>query len=236
MTTSRYEGPTVSPARLQALADGVFAIVMTLLVFDLSVPTVEAAQDSAGLGPALRDMWQDFLGYVLSFLVLGVFWLIHHMLFDSIRRYDTTLIWLNVTFLMFAAFIPFSTALFGTHGATTLTAIVYGLNMLVLFDMGWAIWSYAAGNHRLVDSDVGEDLVRGGKAMGRIYSLVMLVPILMALAFPVVSFVLYATVVVTFIAATLLGRWEMVTVWPSSRRQHADTVAPDQPMGSGVER
>ncbi len=225
MSTARYEGPPVSPQRLQALADGVFAIVMTLLVFELSVPTVATAEED-GLGTALREMWPEFLGYVLSFLVLGVFWLIHHMLFDAIKRYDTTLVWLNIVFLMVAAFVPFSTGLFGEHGATSVTAIVYGLNMLIVFDMGWAIWAYATGGHRLVDPDIDPDLVRGGRLMGGIYSLVMAPPLLLAFAFPKLSFALYGVIVAAFIAATMLGRWDVVTIWPTPHNSRGETAEP----------
>ena len=85
--------PSIPPQRLIALADGVFAIVMTLLVFELSVPL---ATDSEGLTKELAEMWPEFSVYVLSFMVLGVFWLVHHLVFDTVERYDTTLIWLNI--------------------------------------------------------------------------------------------------------------------------------------------
>ena len=214
VSTSRHETAAVSPHRLQALADGVFAIAMTLLVFDLSVPV---ATDRGDLGTTLGDMWPNFLGYLLSFFVLGVFWLIHHMLFDSIERYDTTLVWLNIAFLMFAAFVPFSTGLFAEHGATSITALVYGVDMLIVFDLGWAIWSYATHGYRLVSLDLDPALVQGGKSMGAIYSLIVVVPLLIAPVFPVVSFVLYGGIVAAFIGATVLGRWELVTVWPGRR-------------------
>jgi uncharacterized membrane protein len=223
VSTPRNDGTAVSPHRLQALADGVFAIAMTLLVFDLSIP---AATEDGGLGGALRDMWPEFLGYLLSFLVLGVFWLIHHMVFDSIKRYDTTLVWLNIVYLMFAAFIPFSTGLFGEHGATPITAIIYGLNMLVVFDLGWAIWSYATDRYRLVDTAIDPALIWGGRVMGAVYSLVMVPPILIAFAFPIVSFSLYGVVVAAFITATMLGRWELVAIWPA--RRHASNDAPER--------
>lgn len=234
MNTPRHEDPAVSPQRLQALADGVFAIVMTLLVFELGVPLVADTREGDGLGAALRDMWPEFLGYVLSFLVLGVFWLMHHMIFDAIKRYDTTLVWLNIVFLMFAAFIPFSTALFGEHGATTITAIVYGLNMLLVFDLGWAIWVYATSGYRLVEADLDPDLVHGGRVMGGVYTLIMVPPLLIAIAFPVVSFVLYGFVVAAFIVATMLGRGEVVTIWPTRSRAQTEAAEPRDRSKAGA--
>jgi uncharacterized membrane protein len=160
-------------------------------------------------------MWPDFAVYALSFLVLGVFWLIHHVLFDVIERYDTTLIWLNITFLMCAAIIPFSTSLVATYRVTTATAVVYGLNMIAVFGMGWAIFSYATHRRRLVAPDLDPELVRGGNLMGLAYMTYVAVGIAVALLSPVVSFVLYGLMVLTIIVTTMIGKGEVVLLWRS---------------------
>jgi uncharacterized membrane protein len=215
---NKSTGPTVPPERLKALADGVFAIVMTLLVLELGVPVIAETSAHKGLAQGLLEMWPKFLIYGLSFLILGIFWLIHHIIFDAIKRYDTTLIWLNILFLMFVALIPFSTSLFGEHGADRVTALVYGVNMLLIFNMGWALWSYASAKHRLVDSDLGPDLVKGGKVMGLIYTLIMLPAIVISFFTPVISFFIYGLMVLVIILATVLGKTEMVTIWPVTRK------------------
>lgn len=211
-------GPKVPPERLKALADGVFAIVMTLLVLELGVPVIAETSAHKGLGQGLLEMWPKFLIYGLSFLILGIFWLIHHLIFDAIKRYDTTLIWLNIIFLMFVALIPFSTSLFGEHGAERITALVYGINQLLIFNMGWAIFSYATGKHRLVEHDLDPDLAKGGKIMGLIYTLVMLPAIVLSFFNPVISFSIYSLMVVIIIIATILGKSEMVMIWPVTRK------------------
>ena len=204
----------IPPHRLIALGDGVFAIVMTLLVFQLGVPVVT---ESEALVPELLLMWPEFAVYVLSFLVLGVFWLIHHVLFDLIERYDTTLIWLNIAFLMFAALVPFSTSLFAEYGATTTTAVVYGLNMISVFGIGWAIFSYATGHRRLVAADLDRDLVRGGILMGVAYMAFMITSLAVSFISPVASFALYGVMVVTIIVTTIVGRGEVVLLCRSGR-------------------
>ncbi len=213
----RFEPRVVPPKRLVQLADGVFAIVMTLLVFQLAVPVAAEALGNAEIADQLLEMWPDFLMYGLSFLVLGVFWLIHHLLFDVIERSDTTLIWLNIAFLMFAALIPFSTALFGEHGAKTVTALVYGVNMLAVFGMAWAIFAYSTGAHRLVARDLDPNLVRGGNLMAATYQLVMLPPLAISFISPVASFCIYGLIALAWIAFTVLGRGEAVAVWPTAR-------------------
>jgi uncharacterized membrane protein len=205
---------TGSPERLRTLADGVFAIVMTLLVLELGVEEIAKTSANKELIHGLLEMWPKFLIYGLSFLILGIFWVIHHVLFDFIKRNDTPLIWLNILFLMFVALIPFSTSLFGKFGAKQITALIYGVNMLLLFNSGWAIWAYATGKHRLVDSDLDPDLIKGGSLMGLVYTLIIIPAIVMSFIKPIVSFYIYIFIVIVFITSTALGRGEIVMSMP----------------------
>ena len=211
MERPQPDTPTIPPQRLIALADGVFAIVMTLLVFELAVPL---ATDGERLAHDLAAMWPEFSIYVLSFLVLGVFWLIHHLVFDTVERYDTTLIWLNIAFLMCASLVPFSTRLFIEQGATTVTARIYGSNMMLVFGTAWAIFSYATGKRALAAADMDPAIVRGGRRMGFVYMLVLLVATGVSLVSPGAAYVLYGLFVVTIIVFTLVGRAEVVVLLP----------------------
>lgn len=204
--------PVIPPQRLIALADGVFAIVMTLLVFELAVPLATDGQD---LATDLAEMWPEFLIYVLSFLALGVFWLVHHLIFDTVERYDTTLIWLNIVFLMLASLVPFSTRLFIEHGAVTVTALVYGANIGLLFAIAWATFSYVTIGNRLTAGDLDSAIARGGRRMGYVYVAIMLVATVVSLLSPVTAFILYGAFVVTIIVFTIVGRAEVVVLLPS---------------------
>jgi uncharacterized membrane protein len=208
------EAPPVPPDRLNTLADGVFAIAMTLLVLKLGVPVATAEDD---LGARIADMWPDFLMYGLSFLVLGVFWLVHHMIFDVIERSDTKLVWLNILFLMFGSLIPFSTALIGEHEATTITALFYGLNMLVMFFMGWSIWVYATSGEPNVAVHAQADWARGVSTMGLIYFAGFSVPLALAFISPIASMIIYGVIVLVFIGFTVVGKGDAVLVWRTAR-------------------
>jgi uncharacterized membrane protein len=106
------ENPT--PARLEALSDGVFAIILTLLVLDLRVPGMDALQRTS-LTEALRHQWPVYVAYVLSFLQVGVVWANHHSMFHYIRRTDHLLKVLNLLFLLWVAVLPFTTALMSAY-------------------------------------------------------------------------------------------------------------------------
>jgi multisubunit Na+/H+ antiporter MnhC subunit len=108
---------------------------------------------------------------------------------------------------MFAALIPFVTALVVHNGATTVTASASGLNLLALSAMGRPMWAYATTRGRLVGDRVDAELARGASTMGSAY------------VAPLVSMVMHAAIVVAFTGFTARGRWEAVTVWRRSLRR-----------------
>ena len=103
----------LSPNRIEALTDGVFAIVMTLLVLELSVPAIAGGSAEAELTTRLFEMWPKFVSYTVTFVMLGFMWSIHHYQFDRIKSADSVLVWLNIVFLMLISLLPFSTSLLG---------------------------------------------------------------------------------------------------------------------------
>jgi uncharacterized membrane protein len=205
-STSEKTAHWVSSDRQKALADGTFAIVMTLLVLELAVPALHDASNLE-LTRALAAMWPKFIAYTLSFLVLGVYWLIHHFLFDNITYYDARLAWLNVIFLLFVALIPFTTSLLGEYLLQKTPAIIYGIQLLVLFLMGFSIWTYGTGR-QLSAFEIDKEIVEGGKRMGYAYFSILVVAIVIAFFAPMVAIIIYGIIVVLFIAITAFGRAE----------------------------
>jgi uncharacterized membrane protein len=129
----------ITADRQKTLADGVFAIVMTLLVLELAIPEIHDGTNRE-LTQALEAMWPKFLAYTLSFMILGVFWLIHHFLFDNIAYYDSRLAWLNTLFLLFVALVPFTTSLLGEYLMEKTPTILYGIQLLIIF-----LWGFPSG-------------------------------------------------------------------------------------------
>ena len=137
--------------RIEALSDGVFAIVMTLLVIELSVPLVSKLKASVELGGMLLEMWPKFFAFAISFLVLGIFWFTHHSQFHFIKRSNGMFVWINILFLLSVAFIPFSTALIGEyHIYSKLAVVFWGINGFLCLLMLNIIWWYASANKRLI--------------------------------------------------------------------------------------
>jgi uncharacterized membrane protein len=192
-----------TPNRLEALADGVFAIVMTLLVLEISVPLITGTSANAELIQKLLEMWPKFLAYGVSFLVLGVMWINHHLMFHHIRRADSKLVWINILMLMFVALVPFSTSLLGEYGQTQTAVVVYGANILLTLIMAFILWAYATGKYRLVDSDIDPKFVKRTKIMFLISSLFFLLAIGVSFISPVASFCVYGLMAL----ASIIGSW-----------------------------
>lgn len=145
--------------RIETLADGVFAIAMTLLVFAISVPELTGS-GVAQLPSSLLNLGPKLLAYVLSFVVLGVFWIGHHNQFFYIRRASRAFLWINILFLMFVAFIPFSAQLLGRYPGQLIAVAVYGFNMICVGLSLYLVWWYASSSHRLVDPDLDPATIR----------------------------------------------------------------------------
>lgn len=120
--------------RLTALSDGVFAVAMTLLVLDVRVPVSSAgvAYSERGLWEALLRLGPSFAAYLLSFTMLGTFWLAQHTLLGILGRCDRTLTWINLGFLFVVSLLPFSAALLAHYVRLRLGVGVYWLNILLL--------------------------------------------------------------------------------------------------------
>jgi TMEM175 potassium channel family protein len=170
--------------RLLALADGVFAIALTLLVIEIALP--EGTSD-ARLGAALVALGPRYFAYVLSFAVIARFWIAHHRVFRYIRGYDDTLIWLNFLLLMLVAFLPFPTSVLGAHGNTPTGAAFYGAVLVSTSAASGAPLWYAAGRGRLLRPDVDRRLVRQSRISSLASTVYFTVTLPVALLAPYVA-------------------------------------------------
>ena len=122
----------VGKGRVEALSDGVFAIVVTLLVLEIRVPHVESHDSIAAVADALLALAPKFVSWVISFVTVCVIWLNHHRLFTVIGRIDNGLFWRNANLLLWTSFIPFPTALMGDYPGNRLAGSFYGLVMFLM--------------------------------------------------------------------------------------------------------
>jgi uncharacterized membrane protein len=133
----------IGKTRIEALSDGIFAIVMTLLVLEIHVPNLPPNAANVEVAPALLALWPKFVSYLVTFISLGFFWVGHHIMSHSVRRADRTLLWLNILFFMFVSLLPFSTSLLNAFPQAFVAPLFFGSNLAII---GWTLffqWTYA---------------------------------------------------------------------------------------------
>jgi uncharacterized membrane protein len=116
---------TLHKGRIEALSDGVFAVVLTLLVLELKVPEMSHVEAAAHLNESLHHLVPTFAGYVITFVVGSLFWYLHHASFQFIRHTTPALVIANLFFLGFVALLPFTMALFSRYQGLTVPTVFY---------------------------------------------------------------------------------------------------------------
>jgi uncharacterized membrane protein len=144
---SAVGGPGMSVGRLEAFSDGVLAIVITLLILEIHVPTPGDPDNARGsLGQALLHQWPHYVSYLLSFFIVGIIWLNHHATINLLARTDHKLQVLNLLLLLPVSVLPWPTDLLATYAVDgtgrdqRLAVLIYGLTssaMAVAFNVLW---------------------------------------------------------------------------------------------------
>ena len=124
---SAREQRNANPDRLLTFTDGVFAIIITILVLELKVPDLGAGKS---LREALTDIRPTFVAFVISFLLVGMYWVWHRSAFAQVRYVDLNTVWLNLLFLLPVAMIPFGASVLGEYEGDATALHFYGLVLI----------------------------------------------------------------------------------------------------------
>jgi uncharacterized membrane protein len=190
------------PARVIALSDGVFAIVLTILVLDLEVPELEPGQS---LGSALVGLGPTFVAYVISFFMTGMYWVWHRDLFAGVRHVDRAVVWLNLLFLLPASLIPFAASFLGSYGHKPAALHAYGVLLITLAALRSLFRGYLMHRPELLWKAPSRRSRRLAHALTAGLVVLNGVAILAANHVPGMSLTIFASVpVLYFLAVTLL--------------------------------
>ncbi|MCT0020298.1 DUF1211 domain-containing protein [Weissella cibaria] len=108
--------------RLEAFSDGVFAIIITIMVLDLKIPS------DGNWTAIMNDAWMStFLAYLVSFIITASFWVSHHLIISNLKKVDIGLLWINVLTLLPMSLVPITTAWFGEFPNSVAPSVTYGL-------------------------------------------------------------------------------------------------------------
>ena len=145
--------------RVTSFSDAVMAIAITLLIIEMIIPN--ASPDL--LISELSNLIPKFFSHVVSFFIIGSYWIAHHSMFTYIKDYDNNLLWINLLFLFFVSFIPFPSALLGEYTSVQLIIIIYSSNIALLGFSLWLLWFYASRNFKLISKDVNPRIIKNIK-------------------------------------------------------------------------
>ena len=147
--------------RLLTLTDGVFSIVLTLMVFNIALPKDSSIE---GLERALMRLWPSFVSFGISIGLVGIYWSAHHSMFRFIEKTTHELVWLNMLFLASVALIPFSTTLLAAHHDNPVALAVYGASLILVGLTLLPLRNHATRHHRLVPPDLPDNVIRYGRS------------------------------------------------------------------------
>jgi uncharacterized membrane protein len=146
-------------SRLLALSDGVFAIAITLLVLQLTVPEISGGAVAGKLTAQLFDAISKIVTYAIGFAVIALFWVGHRRMFLLIVKTDGVLTVLNLALLLCIAFMPYPISILGLYGNTAVAVVFYTLTLALGGTVMLATWLYAAIGHRLISPEVSSRVI-----------------------------------------------------------------------------
>lgn len=152
----------MSHTRLDQLSDGIFAIVMTILVFEIKVPSVWGPIDNMGLWLEIKALLPLFLSYILSFALLFTYWRAHHF-FISIyaKNVDSMLTNINALFFMLVSMVPFSTSFLGKFSENEISVIVFGVHIILIGMTLYWMRSYVLYSDHIKNPEISHREIRG---------------------------------------------------------------------------
>jgi uncharacterized membrane protein len=198
--------------RLRNLSDGVFAIVITLLILELKAPHLSDPTSGAELLREIGRLWPKLLSYLVSFCMVGIYWVGHRNIFEAITRSDRPLLWLNNLFLLGVTFLPFPAAILGEYNANPVALTIYGASLSLISLSLYFLFAYAGRHPHLLGAHVTPGLLSAGR-------IIILTPFVFYTLAALAAFVEPRLSLLIFMALPLLyvspGTLEAVVRWRS---------------------
>src|ERR1035437_166823 len=185
--------------RLDQLADGIFAIVMTILVFDIKVPVIWGPIDNMGLWLQIKTLIPLLLSYILSFSLLFTYWRAHHF-FVSIyaKNIDSRLTNINALFFMLISLVPFSASILGSFSSNELAVIIFGIHITLIGLTLYWMRRYVLYSEHIKNPEITKREIRGS-------TIRTLVPVVFALIAIPLSFFSITLSLILFTLAVIFN-------------------------------
>jgi uncharacterized membrane protein len=189
-----------SKSRVEAFSDGIFAIIITLLVLEIKVPHIEEYESGHDLMKALLGLLPKFIGWIISFFTIAVIWVNHHKIFKQLKVLDSGIFWWNAFLLLWCTFIPFPTAVLGDYPNNLTSIVLYGLVMSLMASSFSFLRFYALRKEGILEENVNIAEFRTGTWYSVLFGPVMyLTGIVAGFIHPYLAFAIFLGIPVYFI-------------------------------------
>lgn len=177
--------------RFTYFTDAVFAICITLLAIELNVHDIPSPSDKL-IWHELSAMGFKFLGFVISFGIIGHYWTVHHRIFGYVKKNSTTLIWINQAFLLTVVTLPFSSGLLGEYSSNTSVKIpyaIYTFNMVLTGLMNCWVWMYVSNPKRqMLTRQISTARIKLGLYRSLVIPVIFIISFLVFIFFPIAGY------------------------------------------------
>lgn len=189
-----------SKSRVETFSDGIFAIIITLLVLEIKVPHITEIHSSAELGKALLGLLPKIISWIISFFTIAVIWVNHHKIFKQIKVLDAGIFWWNAVLLLWSTLIPFPTAVLGDYPGNKMSIILYGSVMSLMAASFSLLRYYAVRKQELLEESVDPLIFRKGTIYSVLFGpLMYLTGVALGFLHSYLAFVIFIGIPVYFI-------------------------------------
>lgn len=186
--------------RVETFSDGIFAIIVTLLVLEIKVPVIEISNSPLQLIESLLKILPKFISWIISFFTVCVIWVNHHRLFKMFKLINHGIFWLNAILLLWISFIPFPTAMIGDYPNNIFAVSFYGIIMSLMALSFSLMRIYVIRNSSILENNVDFNEFKRGTYYSIIFGpLLYIIGSCVSLIHPYISFFVYSFIAIYFI-------------------------------------
>lgn len=201
-----HEKLSMSAGRLEALGDGIFSVAMTIMVIDIKLPKV-LGNSSHDFLYSLYEIRQELFCFFVSFIVLGIMWFGHRMVFEYISKTNRYFIFLGVLFYMIVCLVPFSTRFFADNTFNWYAILTYGVNLSLCNLTLYAQWSYGITRPSLHNRPIPKEVRKEARILFIISPILYTIAILFSFVSPWISIFIYFITPILYLIPNKLDKY-----------------------------
>ncbi|HUS02145.1 MAG TPA: TMEM175 family protein [Chitinophagaceae bacterium] len=196
----------MNSGRLETLGDGIFSIAMTILVLELELPDVKG-NSWHDFTTALHETGYGLMCYVISFIVLGIMWFGHRLMFEYIGRSDRYFIFLGVLFYMVVCLVPFSTRLLAKDTFEWYAILVYGLNLSLCNITLYSQWLYGTRKPHMLHREIPAEIKKEAHIQFLLSPVVYAIAIIVSFYIPWISIGIFIITPILYLIPSKLDKY-----------------------------